>query len=191
MANSSSNIFSVVLSLAVLSFTGWYGFTHFQTLTEVKANTLEADTVLFDLENEKVKVESEYEKNRATYMTQLSENLASIESVLPPGEDVTTLTRALDEFSFLNHNMEAGEPFFISQLSYGDLLDKDDYRVLPITMAVETSEDNFHKFLEYVENSGSLDTGNQLLSIDSIALQEADGEALRVQISLYAYLQKL
>lgn len=185
----SSNAFSWVLTLLILGVTAWQGWAHYETLDTVKAQAQSADTTLLNLEQMRLDLESDYEKQRAEFMQDVSDQAAKIEGVLPSEENLTQLTRTFDTFAFSVQDLADSEPFFISQITYGDLREGSGYQYLPLTMTVETSERNFYKFLESVAASGSLDPVTQLLSIESISLQISEEEAWRVQFSINAYFQ--
>lgn len=189
MAKSSSNFFSIVLALIILGVTGWQGWVHFEKLSSVKAHAEAADTTLFDLEQSRGDLESDYETARAEFMQGVSDQEAKIEGVLPSNENLTQLTRTFDEFALSVQDLADNQAFFISQITYGDMTEESSFRSLPITMTLETSERNFYKFLEYIASSGSLDPVTQLLSIESVSIQMTEDEAWRVQFALNAYFK--
>lgn len=78
-----------------------------------------------------------------------------------------------------------------------------DYVVLPFTLTLNTTRDNYDKFMRYVENSGDLDEQTRLLDINSISINfvteqsavSSSGspieiEMLNVSMSMNAYYQK-
>lgn len=185
-----SHVFSIVLALVIFGVTGWYGFNGYNQLSQAKAEITQTDQVLASLEQESQTMTQSYQDAKKTFMDNESVKLEKIETVFPSEEDLTDLTRAFDMFATKNHY--SSNPFFVSQLTYGEVTSEDGYRVLPITMSIECSEKNFYKFLNYIEASGSLDTGVQLMSINALSLQmDEKTDTLRVQLSLYAYLQNL
>lgn len=186
MSKKNSSI-PLIIALVILAITGWYGFSKYMDLSTVNAQLEEGDLILLDLEQESAGLSSDYQDSKKEFMDDVSANQEKVDAIFPENEDITALTRELDDFAFENHY--STNPFFISQLSYGEIEEGLNHRVLPISMTIEASESNFDKFLEYVETSGSLDGGVRLLSIDSIALQLSDDEALQVQLSINAYLQ--
>ncbi|MFA5842092.1 MAG: hypothetical protein WC882_00205 [Candidatus Gracilibacteria bacterium] len=185
-----SHVFSTVLALILFGVTGWYGFNGYGQLSQAKTDITQTDQALALLEQESQSVTQVYQDAKKTFMDNENVKLEKIETVFPSKEDLTDLTRAFDAFATKNHY--SSNPFFVSQLTYGEMTTKDGYQVLPVTMSVECSEKNFYKFLNYIESSGSLDTGVQLMSINALSLQmEEETDTLRVQLSLYAYLQNL
>lgn len=182
----------LVIALLIFGVTGWYGYTNYQQLATLKTHLSEADVALLDLEKEKSSVMQNYQDSKKTALDKMSANQEKLSSIFPTDEDLTGLTRLFDDFAFKNHY--ANNPFFISQLSYGAPADNESLnaRVLPITMTVETSERNFFKFLEFVETSGSVESGVRLLATNGINLQLSDegSDVMNVQLTLQAYLQK-
>jgi hypothetical protein len=191
MSYNKINLFPLIIAVAILSFVGWYGYGKYGELTTVQALLTQTDETLFQLEQERSDVEQDYQDAKKDFVDMVSASEEKIATVFPMEEDLTSLTRAFDDFAFEHHYDT--NPFFISQLSYGEVDDSDNdvYRILPITMTLETSERNFDQFLEYIETSGSLDNGIRLMSINAITLQlgSDNEENLRVQLSLSAYLQ--
>ena len=66
------------------------------------------------------------------------------------------------------------------------------YSVLPFSMRVESSEDNFYKFLEYIETSGNLDNKVRLMNVTDVAINISteDEELISYNLELNAYFQK-
>lgn len=185
-----SHFFSTILALVIFGVTGWYGFNGYSQLSQAKTDITQTDQTLALLEQDSLSVTQSYQDAKKTFMDNESVKLEKIETVFPREEDLTDLTRAFDAFATKNHY--SSNPFFVSQLTYGEMATQDGYQVLPITMSIECSEKNFYKFLNYIEASGSLNTGVQLMSINALSLQmEEETDTLRVQLSLYAYLQNL
>jgi len=186
-----SHLGSLIVALVLMAGVGWYGYSQYTDWSDVKSRLMQADTVLLELEQTRGKIVKEYQGEKKDYIEQVSANQEKIRTIFPYEEDLTGLTRLFDKFAFQNHFKS--NPFFVTQLSYSDLLGNEDqnFRVLPITMTVETSERNLYKFIEYVENSGSLESGVRLLAINGITLQKGndDDSTLRVQLSIHAYLQ--
>ncbi|MBT5016055.1 hypothetical protein HN748_04325 [Candidatus Peregrinibacteria bacterium] len=189
MSNSKPSKITLVLALIVLGATGYYGYTRFNELTDVNEQLALADNILLELEQESGDALDEYTDAKKDYVETYDANTEKISTILPYDEDLTSLTRVLDDFAFENHY--SSNPFFISQMSYGTVTETEDgYRVLPINMTVEASEKNFNKFLEFIETSGSLESGVRLMSVETLTLQvNEDDETMRVQLSLNAYLQ--
>jgi|GEM_PF-815590 len=128
-----------------------------------------------------------------TYQDTTSDKNSGLSDIFPVSEDLTSLTRAFDEFEVSNNF--SNSPFFISSISYGKSSASDDsqYRILPIQMSIESSEDNFYKFLEYIETSGNLDSGIRLMSIGNVSIDLEEDEDqenfMSYNLDLNAYFQ--
>lgn len=188
--NAPHSRFSLFAALGLLLFTTWYGYSKVGELSLVKADLTEADSILFFLEGESAEVMDEFQSAQKSFQEMVLSNEEKIALVLPEEESLTDLTRLFDDFALKNHYKS--NPFFISQLTYGAVEDhlEGGYRELPITMALEISENNLFKFLQFVETSGSVEEGDRLIALEAIALQLRENEdVLRVQLSLSAFLK--
>lgn len=112
--------------------------------------------------------------------------------VFPTEEDLTTLTRLFDDFSVSN-NFDTN-PFFISNLSYDayKTTESGNYRAVPLRLSITTSKKNLSEFLEYIENSGSLEGEVRLMSVEDLKIQypEAFGGSYEVQVEINAYFSQ-
>lgn len=188
MSNSKPSRIPLVAALIILGAIGYYGYTKFNALSAVNNELTQADSILFDLEQENSEVLDQYQDAKKDYVESYGENIEKLSTILPDEEDLTALTRMLDDFAFENHY--SSNPFFISQMTYGTITEAEGYRVLPITMSIEASEKNISKFLEYIEASGSLESGVRLMSIEGMNVQTSDEDKIqKVQLSINAYLQ--
>lgn len=122
-----------------------------------------------------------------------------INLVLPSYENHTYLTRTLEKFETDNNRLR--DPFNVTNLQYqkeGKATDQP-YRKLPFKMTIHSSYNNFFKFLEFVQNSGTLSDGTRLLDIDSITINftkpkgDADNtsgqDEINFNISMNAYIR--
>ncbi|HCW32137.1 MAG: hypothetical protein UT55_C0031G0005 [Candidatus Peregrinibacteria bacterium GW2011_GWE2_39_6] len=190
MKSSPTSSIPFIAALILFSVTGWYGYSKYTTLATIKTDLAQADEILQNLETENSAVTQEYQTTMKTAIDNIITNEQKIKTIFPQQEKITDLTRMLDDFASKNHY--SGNPFFINQLTYSEIKDipEKGYQILPITMTIDTSEYNFAKFLEYIETSGSLETGVPLMAINAISLQLQDEEnTLRVQLSASAFIQ--
>jgi len=99
---------------------------------------------------------------------------------------------AFDEFS--TENNFSNSPFFISSISYQDSEASIDgaYMILPFTIKVESSKDNFYEFLDYIGSSGNLDSGIRLMDITNVSstFVEDENDNISFSLSVNAYFQK-
>ncbi|EKD93344.1 MAG: hypothetical protein ACD_28C00169G0002 [uncultured bacterium] len=193
MNSSTPGHLSLIAALLLFGFTGWYGMTQFNALSAVQADLAEADGILLDLESDKQKALKSYQDSNKQALDDQVSQQEKINSIFPIKEDLNNLTRMLDDFALKNHY--ESNPFFINQLVYGEITTPDGnnaYGFIPVAVTLETSERNFYKFLEYIENSGSIENGIRIMSINGISLQRnSESKTLRVQLSIAAYLQSV
>lgn len=114
----------------------------------------------------------------------------ALSQVFPQEEGLTALTRLFDDYSVKN-NFESN-PFFISSLQYGtNPVDETTgfYQSVLLNLNADTSKKNLSKFLEMIENSGSLEAETRLMSVDNLTIsypQEYGGiYELRADIRAY------
>jgi hypothetical protein len=138
-------------------------------LLEVRAEVATNETFFEGLEQTNKRIENELNTIKAENkdLTQTIQN--QLDLVLPETEDYTSLTRSLERFASEIHRLK--NPFMISNLQFtkakgGDL----GYEVLPFKMTIQSSYDNFFKFLKFVENSGTLSDETRLIDIQSIII---------------------
>jgi len=159
------------LTVVVLVAAGVYGYTQFSKLTEVNDALAKGQSTLSQLQTAEKRISSDYAAIKSVYDDNFNTIKESINAVYPSEEQYTDLTRLLDEFMAAN-NQETLNPIFMSDLKFSaPRIDKEnDYAVLPFTISLTTTRDNFEKFLEFVESSGSLDTGIRLMEVKKISI---------------------
>lgn len=193
----ANNIY-FALALIVLAGTVAYGVFQFQFM-QAEAQAIDDNTVsLTQLTGtvQKSSVEfKQFAEVRAKKQTELAKKLANI---LPPDENYTDLTRQLDQY-FIDHD-KAGNPIFQSSLRFGKgtaFPGLTGVSALSMSMNLEATRDNFYKFLDFVDNSGSLETGTRLMDINSIQLNFPEGgevvknlkQDLNFTVEMNAYYQ--
>lgn len=117
-----------------------------------------------------------------------------LEYIFPPVDNYTALTRQLD--SFEEDLSKANNPFEVSHIDFQAPVKEEEYSILPFRMSIQSSNDNFEKFLHLMENSGSLDDRIRLMDITSIRLnfqgnEEDVGspEMINFTVQINAYFQ--
>ncbi|MBI4975076.1 hypothetical protein HZC20_00190 [Candidatus Peregrinibacteria bacterium] len=111
---------------------------------------------------------SVYELNKSEFGDLKKEIEERLKEVFPLGDDYTNLTRKLDIFE--GNLSKKNDPFEISSIEYQAPVKTSNYSMLPLTMNIRSSKENFKKFLHSVENSGSLKDRVRLMDISSIRL---------------------
>ena len=122
----------------------------------------------------------------------LNEEIAEkLTDIFPADDDYTALTRQLD--SYEAELSKKSNPFEVSNINYQEMIDMENYSILPFKMNIRSSSDNFTKFLHMIENSGSLTNQLRLMDISSIRLnfEDEDSEMITFTVQINAYFQKI
>jgi Tfp pilus assembly protein PilO len=125
-------------------------------------------------------------RNRQSFMDE------GIHKIFPPTEAYTELTRQLDNFFFeLNSNTP---PIIHNNLRFDTPQVSEDqkYMILPFSMSIQSSKDNFNRFLEYAAASGSLENPLRLIDIKNIQLSFAGNQQdfeMSFSVNAHAYFQ--
>lgn len=195
-------VLTVLLFVAVAGY-GYYQFTKYNEA--LQAYTDEQNTVAQTTVSNK-QVSDSFQTLKSAFQNDFGTIKSQVNTVYPNQDDYTNLTRQFDDY-FTSANT-AVNPVFLSDLKYGEarIEPGKEYAVLPVTMTLQTTRDNFDKFLQYVETSGALTAdGKRLMDISSISINFPTDTAssepaqpgvtlkpqeLNVTISLNAYFQK-
>lgn len=160
----------VITGILIFLLTIAFGVWQFKVLEinktlakELSTTSSELTTLSASLTDEYQTVKVDTAKNRETSAQELT-------MVFPSGEDMTNLNRMFDDFSMKNNF--SGNPFFISEISYGsaETSENGNFRFVPITLEITSAEKNLSKFLEYIETSGSLEGGIRLMSAEKVTI---------------------
>lgn len=193
----------IFMTVVVLIISVVYGYIQYQELSMVNLAIANGQTQLRDLQTAEKQISATYATIKEVYENNFDTIRTSIEQIYPSEELYTELTRTLDKYVLLN-NQTTLNPIFMSDLRFSSpRIDKEsDYAILPFTLTLSTSRDNFDKFLAYIESSGSLEDGVRLMDIRSISLNLPSGEVstfgsdiesdiplMNVSMSLNAYFQ--
>jgi len=182
---------------------GVYGYMQYQKLTAAQTALAAAGQTAQTLRSSADTSSQNYQELKTSYEQNSAAIRNAIEFVFPSEENYTKLTQSLDkEIDTLNDSLN---PIFASDLKFAKpkVDASGDYAVLPFTLTLNTSRDNFDKFMRYVESSGDLDEQTRLLDITSISInfvteQSAvsstgtpiEIEMLNVSMAMNAYFQK-
>lgn len=171
----SSNIY-FVFALIILAFTVAYGVFQFRLLRAEQLAITDNETRNVSIAAKTDQMKKEYQKLADSHSTTLQDFTKKLEGILPADENYTDLTRAFD--NFFAENDRPGNPIFQSTLRFGKgspLANMPDISVLPVTMNIDATRENFLKFLDFVNESGSLENGRRLMEINSIQLNFPEG----------------
>jgi hypothetical protein len=157
------------------------------------------------LKKDSLNEKNEYLSNK-TQADELENELNdNLRDVFPANDNYTELTRAFDAFEEQTHT--AKSPFVISNIEYQEIQTSEDgnYKYLPVRMTIASSQENFNKFLQYVEQSGSLLGKTRLMDIQSIHLSfgedesgesgvkvtNSNSELINFSVKIHAYFQNI
>lgn len=188
MSDRNKFIFGLFILLLTVAYGVYQWYEREALLLEANQLTSEASnlTAISDqLKEDYESIKVEVSADRETAAQELS-------VVFPTHEDLTTLTRLFDDFAVRN-NFESN-PFFISSLSYDNekLSDSGNYRYVPLKLNFTTSKKNLSKFLETIENSGSLEGEVRLMSVEDIIIKYPVefGGTYEAQVEINAYFSQ-
>ncbi len=174
----------IIASMGFFSYQKWQEYTLISTAVEKNKDLVAA------LRNNVSDEKSSYELNKEGFNNMNEEIEEKLEYIFPSADDYTSLTRQIDAFE--EELAKKNSPFNISNIEYMTAEATDSYALLPFRMSIESSDDNFTKFLHLLENSGSLDDQVRLMDIQSIRLNfnEDDGsDIINFTVQINAYFQ--
>jgi Tfp pilus assembly protein PilO len=164
-----TNIY-IGLCAVILVIIGYYTYTNLTKFLGMREEISINETLHGSLVDTDKRVADELQKVNQDNSALKQKIQNELELVLPVLENHTILTRALEKFETDTNRVK--DPFNISNLQYLTVTKVKDanYQALPIRMTINSSYNNFFKFLEYVGNSGALSDGSRLLDIQSITI---------------------
>jgi hypothetical protein len=170
-----SNI-AFAFALIILTASTVYGVFQFRELQGKNKAIIDNETRFQEQSILLAEAKKTYQALADTYAKKQKDLGNKILNILPPDENYTDFTRQLDKY-FADHD-KPGNPIFQSSLRFGKgAADAKipDVSMLPISMNVEATRDNFLKFLEFVSSSGSLENSTRMMDINSIQLNFPEG----------------
>jgi len=193
----------MMLMVVTAAFAGYYGYTQYTKLSGAQDALAKEQIQITELQNTQAETSNDYANLKKDFDQKYSGVLTSLQAVYPLEENYTDLARLFDQF-FQNNNTSFN-PVFVSDMKFGQarVTESSDYMVLPVTMTITGSQDNFLKFLKFVENSGVLEDKTRLMDIRSISINftgtssqfsafagAATQPSINVSVALNAYYQK-
>ncbi len=161
-------IFGLVLLLATVGIGIW----QWSVLSSLKTEAKAFETSIASLTSTSETLASDYQdlKKEVDASREIMEQQLSV--VFPHGENISQLTRLFDDYAVKN-NFDSN-PFFISDIRYSKAGESElsaSYSHVPLTLNVTTTRKNLSKFLEMIENSGSLDAEVRLMGVDKMSVE--------------------
>lgn len=194
----------MVLIVLTAGLALYYGYTQYVKLSGAQDALAKEQTRITELQSIQAGTSTDYINLKRDFDQKYSGVLDSLQAVYPLEENYTDLTRLFD--SFFQTNNTPFNPVFVSDIKFGQAkIDaSSEYAVLPVTMTIAGTQDNFMKFLKFIETSGVLEDKTRLMDIRSISINFTGSSALaglvttqtsnlpmiNVSIALNAYFQK-
>ena len=184
-----------VATIFVVLAAGVFCFLQYQKLIAANEAIVLEQSAKTQIGEEKEKAVNLYKGLRDGFSTEYLGLKDGLIAVFPDKEDYTTLTQRLDDYMSANNTKD--NPIFMSDLRFSEpRYEKNkDYGVLPFSITLNTSKQNFTKFLSYIETSGGLTDKVRLMDVNSVSINVNEGrtstasqvEMLNVTLSLNAY----
>lgn len=195
LQNQKRNIKAyLVLSLIVVLGTFTLGYFKYSEYKVIKAAVVENQTYSSELKNAVADEKVTFQNSKDNYDKLSNEMDASLKEVFPSDNNYTELTRAFDLLESKLNRVK--DPFLISNIDYQDIQTSKDgtYKYLPLRMTISASNNNFTKFMQYIEESGSLSEKVRLMDVQSINLSLNDSKddevnTMNFSIKINAYFQ--
>jgi hypothetical protein len=171
-----------LLTLILFATFGTYSYFKWQEYSELKtgyAENLQAVEVLQD----EVANEKAYYVSSKNEFDDLQKTIAQgLETVFPTDDEYTKLVRDMDAIE--EELATRNNPFEVSNIDFQNIIEEEEYSILPLRMSIRSSGYNFTKFLHLIETSGTLNTDIRLMDLSSIRLnfENADVADSRAQI---------
>jgi len=196
----------VMLIIVTAGLGGYYAYTQFAKFSAAQDALTKEQAQVTTLQGVESQTSTDFTNLKKDFDQKYSGVLESLQSVYPLEEKYTELTRLFDQFFQANNS--SFNPVFLSDIRFGQArYDANaDYAILPVTMTISGTQDNFNKFLKFVENSGVLEDKTRLMDVRSISINftssgaaqtTATGTAaaqtvptINVSVALNAYFQK-
>lgn len=155
-------ILIIVLAMGFYSFSNWKEYSAVKKLSS--ANALYIQELRKEVADEK----AAFDAKKINFDALNKEIESKLANIFPSGNDYTSLTKQIDTFE--ENLSKRTSPFEVSNIDYQDVVEGEFFSILPMRMTIRSSNDNFRKFLHWVENSGSLNDQVRLMDITSIRL---------------------
>jgi len=184
----------LMLCLAVIAGTLALGYFKYSEYIVVKAAVIENQSYLETLKNSVADEKVEFQNSKTEYDKLVGEMEDGFKEVFPSSDNYTELTRSFDLLESKLNRVK--DPFLISNIDYQEIQTSEDgtYKYLPLRMTISASNDNFTRFMQYIEESGSLSEKVRLMDIQSINLSLNDNgndgvNTINFSIKINAYFQ--
>lgn len=181
-ARKSYRVLTLLLLLILAGVGTWKGKEAFAMMQAISANEGKVNELQFTLDRS----QKEYTDSRTKYAADLTAVEEKLKKVLPIGESYTDFTRILD--LYFERVFSPENPILASGLRYGKgkQIPQTSLSALPTSLTITSSKENFFKFLRYIEDSGSLESGIRLMDVESIRVNfSEEGVSFTVDLNTY------
>ncbi len=185
------------LTLVMFLTFAFYTYTNYQNYSSLKNDILEKNRELVSVLNSDVISEkTDFDSKTEDFQELRKEIEESLKKIFPEKDEFASLTRQLEQYekSFVNFRMADELPFAISSIQFEEPVPNAEdeegnslnYSILPFSMSIASTRDNFEDFLHFIETSGTLNTESgdiiRLMDIESISLsfEEVEGAGSEV-----------
>ncbi len=183
------------LCLILLIVVGTYSYFQFQEYRIILKGAQKSEEFVLNLRPKVSEAKAKYDENKREF-DQLSKVVEqNLEKVFPSQENYTELTRQMDTFE--ESLARSRSPFEVPNIAFQVPVQHNNYSVLPFSMTITSSSENFTKFLHMMENSGAIDGDVRLMSISSIRLSfqgspvsGSPNDIINFTVQVNAYFQK-
>ncbi|MEK7171871.1 MAG: hypothetical protein AAB739_03085 [Patescibacteria group bacterium] len=193
----ASNIY-ILFALVIFAGSTFYGITNWNLLQASAAAVQENQKEIENISGLFTKTKDEFQVFADEQAKRQKDFQKKIGSILPLDENYTDLAKQLDDY-FATAD-KPGNPMFQGSLNFqkGQVVkDATGISVLPFSMGLEGTRDNLFKFLKFVQDSGSLESGIRLMEIKNIDLSFSEGgeqtdnpkEPIKFNVNMNAYYQ--
>lgn len=189
----------MVLIILTALLAGYYGYTQYTKLSAAQNAISKEQNQITDLQKTESQSGKDYSNLKKDFDQKYAGVLDSLQAVYPSEQNYTELARLFDKF--FQDNNTALNPVFANDIKFGQpRYDANvDYAVLPVTLTITGTQENFMKFLKYIETSGVLKDKSRLMDLRSISINFTAKAAdtgvqtqsmINVSVALNAYFQK-
>lgn len=176
---------AIMLSMGFYTYQKWNEYSG--ALGVVEAN----DNLINALQEESADESANYDDQQGEFADLQDTINKQLIKIFPVEDNYASLTRQFDAFE--DQIATKTNPFEVSNMTFQQPQELDNFSVLPVRMTIKSSPDNFQEFLHYIESSGSLDSDIRLMDMSSIRLNfqdSDDGDIITFTVQINAYFRK-
>lgn len=183
----------LILVIILAFIFGFYTFKQVEKYQIAKQASEFNQVSIEQLTKEIIEEETTYKALETEFDALYTQIDKSLEATFPEENSLTMITRHIDE---IEQDLARKDNIFeVSNINYQGVTSEEDFMVLPFRMNIKSSERNFVKFLNIIENSGALENEIRLMEVSSIKLtlpkDSEETDIINFTVKINAYFQKL